>query len=255
MCRPILVAGRAVEAHLIANRTLAMARDLVEACGGLVYWDPDQEQAHVVPARAPDLEEVGLLLEANDRWRPEFQMHQARLDYIWAASLRRLVDPRLMLAVLLHEGTGSFNTNPDNADQYNGHGPDANWIRDTDRAVSHVAGKLARYHQAVAAGFREAAGELGLEGTPIQFVGWPGPIWNHRPAWGCYAQHADWWKGVTWFYEQLGGSVRLLAGFWERGPVEVDQVQLRCEPVIDRPNLCSDLSGRHGRPGVVTWVV
>lgn len=254
-CKPLLIGQRSIEAHLINGKTLAMARDAVEACGSLVYWDARAAQARAVPALAPPWEELDPLRTANARWPSEYRMHQARLDYIWGQALRHQVDPYLMVAILIHEGTGSFNTNSSNSDQYNGNGPDANWIRDTARAVSHVAGKLARYHQAVAAGFVDAARTLGLQGTAIQFAGWPGPIWNHSPTWGCYAQHADWWRGVSSFYEQMGGDVELLTEFWRQRRIPVNSIQLRCEPVTDRPDLCSDLSGRYGRPGVVTHML
>ncbi len=251
-CNHLLVGGTPVEAHLIGGKSYAQARQLAEGCGGLVYWDSQATQAVVVPALAPDWHSFSLLVDAGSRWATEYQMHQARLDYIWSSALRRRVDPRLMVAILLHEGTGSFNTNPSNSSQYNGHGPDADWITDTNRAVSHVAGKLAYYGQALAAGFAQAAATLGYEGTPIQYVGWPGPIWQHNPSWGCYAQHADWWQGVSGFFVELGGQIRSLTDYWQVGPVPTPPVKLRCLAVTNRPDLCSNLSGTVGRPGVIT---
>jgi hypothetical protein len=239
---------------MINNRTYALARELAEGCGSLMYWDKSTGQATVVPATAPAWESMSVIVDANRRWRTDCQMHQARLDHIWAAALRSKVDPLLLLAILVQEGTGSFDTNPTNAAQYNGNGPDANWIADTARAISHVAGKLTWYSQAVAVGFREVAGSIGLEGTAVQFLNWPGPIWHHAPGWGCYAQHAEWWAGVTRVFEQLGGSVTLLSEYWAAGPVAVDTVRLSCQAVTDQPGLCSDETGRLARPGVVTRI-
>lgn len=252
-CHKLLIDHHEVEAHLIRGATYAPARAVAEGCGALVYWDEEAKQAHVVPGRAPSWTAIAPLPTHNSRWRPTYQMHQARLDFIWGHSLRQQVDPRLMVAILLHEGTGSFNTNPSNADQFNGHGPDADWIADIQRAVSHVAGKLAWYSQALAAGFAQACQMINCDGTAIQFIGWPGPIWDHTPDWGCYAQHADWWRGVTSFYQELGGDVRLLSDHWQNARVAVPPLALRCEPVTDNPHLCSDLSGARPRPGVVTY--
>jgi hypothetical protein len=254
-CNSLLVAGQAIESHLIGGTTWASARALAESCGALVSWDTTTGQAVVLPALAPDWTALSPLVTANGGWAPVFQVFQARFDYIWSASLRRRVDPRLLVAILLQEGTGSFDTNSANAAQYNGNGPDADWIADTDRAVSHVAGKLVLYAQAVTSGFHSAAQTVGYEGTVIQFLNWPGPIWQHAPNWGCYAQHAEWWQGVTAFYEKLGGGVRLLSDYWQRGPVATDTMNLRCEAVTDQPSLCSDLSGTVGHPGVVTRVL
>lgn len=255
-CKPLLLSGKEIEAHLINGKTYAAARPLAEGCGALVCWDRSAEQAHVVPALAQLWESIEPLRVANARWAAEYQMHQARLDHIWAHALRRQVDPRLMLAILLHEDTGSFNTNPANAGDYNGNGPDADWVEDTRRAVSHVLGKLARYHQAVArGGFRHAAATLGYDGSAIQFVNWPGPIWNHEPAWGPYAQHADWWMGVSRFFEVLGGDVRLLTDYWSERRVDVTAIGIYSEAVTDRADLCSDLSGTQPRPGIVARVI
>lgn len=233
------------------DRNWAPARDMAEACGGLVCYDAQADQAVVVPPLAPPWKTLDPLVQANRYWRTEMQLSQARVDYIWAQALRRKVDPRLLLAILPQEGTGSFNTNPDNAADYNGNGPDANWIRDTDRAVNLVAGKLFWYATAVKAGFREAAGKLGLEGSPIQFVNWPGPIANNSPTWGVYAQHGEWWRGVTRFFEEMGGSVRLLADYWAK---DVRSVTMTCTPITDQPGMCSDPSGKLPVPGVVTRI-
>ena len=251
-CKPLLIGGVEVPAHLIAGVTLAYARQLAEAVGGLVIWDPRERQTVIRPALAPDWQTLPVLARGAERWPATYLPSQERLDHLWGACLRAWprVDPLLAVAVLGQEGTGSFDTSAANRAADGGHGPEAVWALDVARAVGHLAAKLSAYRTAVAAGFTEEAQTLGLMGSAIQFCNWPGPLPGFDPAWGVYAQHSEWWVNVTAFYEEMGGDSRLLDAYAMSLPLL--PLQLRCRAVTDDASLCSDETGRNPRPGVVT---
>ena len=52
------------------------------------------------------------------------------------------VDPRLLLAIIVEEGTGSFNTSSDNKAGDGGNGPEANFEVDCEKAVDLLGGKI-----------------------------------------------------------------------------------------------------------------
>ena len=55
------------------------------------------------------------------------------------------VDPRLLLAIIVEEGTGSFNTSSDNKAGDGGNGPEANFEVDCEKAVDLLGGKIIAY--------------------------------------------------------------------------------------------------------------
>lgn len=253
MCKPVMVGTEAVEAHMIGGITYAHSRRLVTATGGLMLWDDANKQAYVRTARAPLWDTLSVLWRGNEIWPDGFKPSQLKLDYLWTRSLAAFpqVDPLLMVAILGQEGTGSFDTNPNNADEYNGNGPDRDWQADVARAVGHVAAKIRSYRTAVAFGFVQEAQSVGLEGNVIQFVNWPGPLPEFDPTWGPYAQHGEWWSGVLEYYTEMGGNGALLTEYALY--LSKLNAKLRCKAVTDNAAWISDVTGTVPSKGVVTF--
>jgi uncharacterized protein YukE len=127
-----------------------------------------------------------------------------KMEQLWDFSKQNHVDPRLMLAILKQEGTGSFNTNPANSAQFDGHGPQPAWDKDMTAALDGpIMAKLRLYPKAVEGGFK---------GTWVQWVNWYTPIdtpyFQGGP--GVYAADIHWAAGVESNYrdvaKEFGGS-------------------------------------------------
>lgn len=133
------------------------------------------------------------------------------------------IDQRLVplfLAILIQEGTGSFNTSSANRAGDGGNGAEAEFRVDLQRAADLVLGKLMLYPQAVEQGFCERAARIVSQvgddtwsdaGSPIQWVNWPTAVVRPNGAVECLAMYAQdaasWWVNVQWLYErELGGT-------------------------------------------------
>lgn len=192
---------------------------------------------------------------------------QRKFDLLWtevAGSGVPLVDPvfRFMCAILVQEGTGSFNTSMENP-AAGGAGVEANWGKDIRRAVALVVGKLALYPQAMGQGFQTLAQQVRSpgwgansrrsDGGPIEWVNWSTAIL--RPDGdidtGCYALHASWWLGVRSHYVNFGGSLPLLSAtalaLDERAP----RVRLTMRYVDSDVSAASNWNAQSAEPAVV----
>lgn len=126
-----------------------------------------------------------------------YRLTPEKVGKLWDFAKRNHVDPRLLLAILQQEGTGSFNTNPANSDHYRGHGPQPDWDRDLEAALDGpILAKLRLYPHAVEAGF---------PGNWVQWVNWYTPIdtpsFKGRP--GVYAADIYWAAGVESHYREI----------------------------------------------------
>lgn len=138
----------------------------------------------------------------KDRLISTYQMTPVKVEQLWDAAERNNVDPRLLLAILVQEGTGSFDTNPENAGKYlNGNGPQPDWTKDLNAAFdSLILAKLRLYPAAVKGGF---------SGDWVDYVNWYTPIdrINHRTGKvgesGVYAEDIFWGNRVRQIYEDI----------------------------------------------------
>jgi len=162
-----------------------------------------------VPEEAPDISTLPASLR-------DFGWNQDKVNAVWDYCIEQKIDPRLVLAIIPQEGTGSFNTSSANkaADGQNGYNPD--FSNDLKLAVGHVKGKLAFFGTALDKGFEDLAREHNLStpgkqgpsfGNVIQFINWSNPMDNHNPPQGYYANHASWCKNVAKYYKDMGGDV------------------------------------------------
>jgi len=120
-----------------------------------------------------------------------YQLTPEKAEKIWTVAAANHVDPKLLLAILQQEGTGSFNTNPGNTAYYDGHGPQPDFDADLQAALDGpIMGKLRLYPKAVAAGFK---------GTWVDWVNWYTPMDTKgmQGAPGVYAADIHWGDGVA----------------------------------------------------------
>ncbi|HWI51373.1 MAG TPA: hypothetical protein VNT01_04450 [Symbiobacteriaceae bacterium] len=138
-----------------------------------------------------------------------YRLTPAKVEQLWAFARENHVDPRLLLAILQQEGTGSFNTNAANAEAYEGHGPQPDWNKDLTAALEGpVLSKLRLYAKAVEGGF---------PGTWVEWVNWYTPIDSEgfQGAPGVYAADINWSAGVAGGY----GDVAKALGSTDGDPV------------------------------------
>ncbi|HWI51557.1 MAG TPA: hypothetical protein VNT01_05370 [Symbiobacteriaceae bacterium] len=127
-----------------------------------------------------------------------YRLTPQKVEELWSFARENHVDPRLLLAILQQEGTGSFNTNPANASAYlDGHGPQPDWNADLKAALQGpILSKLRLYPKAVEGGFT---------GTWVEWVNWHTPIDSpdFRGASGVYAEDVNWAAGVERAYRSV----------------------------------------------------
>ncbi|MDF2628854.1 MAG: Peptidoglycan-binding domain 1 protein [Symbiobacteriaceae bacterium] len=129
-----------------------------------------------------------------------------KVKQLWETAEQNHVDPRLLLAILQQEGTGSFNTNPANSAEFDGHGPQPTWSADLNAALDGpILSKLRLYPKAVEGGF---------PGTWVEWVNWYTPIDTpgFEGAPGVYAADINWAKGVSTAYQEISDSLGATAG-------------------------------------------
>lgn len=189
----------------------------------------------------------------------------AQLHYLWDYSQSRglgSAGARLMLAILPQEGTGSYNTSPDNRGADGGHGPEPDWQLDVRRAVNLVAGKLKAYTQAVQQGFRDLAvrvvspgsGEgTRATGSPIEWINWRTAIVepDGRVRLGAYAVHGSWWVGVSRYYAQMGGTLEELEAVARELDALAPRLDLNMDVVTGNAGLASNWNGTKPEPAVI----
>lgn len=131
----------------------------------------------------------------------KYTLTPGKVKQLWETAEKNHVDPRLLLAILQQEGTGSFNTNPANSAEFKGHGPQPVWSEDLTAALDGpILSKLRLYPKAVEGGF---------PGTWVEWVNWYTPIdspgFQGSP--GVYAQDIRWAAGVERAYRGISESL------------------------------------------------
>ena len=95
-----------------------------------------------------------------------YQLTPEKAEKIWTVAAANHVDPKLLLAILQQEGTGSFNTNPGNTAYYDGHGPQPDFDADLQAALTGrswgSSGSIRRRWRPVS----RVPGSIGSTGTP-----------------------------------------------------------------------------------------
>lgn len=195
----------------------------------------------------------------------EYRKTPGQLHYLWDYCQSRgmgSAGARLMLAILPQEGTGSYNTSPDNRGADGGHGPEPDWQLDVRRAVHLVAGKLATYTQAVDQGFRELAARVvspgsgqGAKavGSPIEWINWRTAIVDAdgRVRLGVYALHGSWWVGVSRFYARTGGTLEELEAVARELDADAPRLDLNMDVVTGDTRWASNWNGTRPEPAVI----
>lgn len=130
-----------------------------------------------------------------------YQLTPAKVEQLWAFARENHVDPRLLLAILQQEGTGSFDTNDENAEAFGGNGPQPDWDADLKAALEGpILSKLRLYSKAVEGGF---------PGTWVEWVNWFTPIDSPgmQGAPGVYAADINWAAGVERAYNGVANAI------------------------------------------------
>lgn len=123
------------------------------------------------------------------------------------------VDPRLLLAIIVEEGTGSFNTSSDNKAGDGGNGPEANFEVDCEKAVDLLGGKIIAYvtfHGAFSKARAEAydnrrAGIKDYDDI-LHYLNWETPRLSFISKTfisGVYADDNSWNSGVRKIYSEF----------------------------------------------------
>ena len=144
---------------------------------------------------------------------------QEKIDKVWEACQNYYkktnvqVDPRLLLAIIAQEGTGSFNTSSTNLAADNENGINVSFDNDLALAVDLLGGKIIAYayYQEDFSKAREQAYEQGLQGISdyddiLHYLNWETPriyLLNPGIAPGVYASHNTWHRGVRSIYSEL----------------------------------------------------
>ncbi len=140
--------------------------------------------------------------------------NQEKVDQLWAACEEIYneyginIDPRLLLAIIIQEGTGSFNTSSTNLAADGQNGVETDYVKDLMKANNLVFGKIIGYmyyhdqfEQAVA-----DCSPLQGEGGVFDYINWNTPIVSFKDGkvrTGVYAGHSAWGNSVENLYEKL----------------------------------------------------
>ena len=126
------------------------------------------------------------------------------------------IDPRFLLAIIIQEGTGSFNTSSTNRAADGQHGVETDYAADLMKANSLIFGKILGYIY-YGEEFREAVSEnkslagINGEGDIFRYCNWNTPIvrMNRKVVeTGVYAGHGLWGEQVKKHYKALGGDTK-----------------------------------------------
>lgn len=174
-----------------------------------------------------------------------YQLTPVKVQQLWLFARNNGLDPRLLLAILAQEGTGSFDTNPENTAYYGGHGPQPNWGLDLTATLrTRIPAKLRLYPYAVQGGFTASW---------IDYINWYTPIDSaaFMGAAGVYAVDIHWGDGLKTAFLKAAQAV----GSCQDDPVAAYGTWLtqhveRLRPqYVKRPfTLCAGVAGGDSRP-------
>ncbi|KPV61223.1 hypothetical protein QJ48_01075 [Paenibacillus sp. A3] len=151
----------------------------------------------------------------------KIRWNQDKINALWQASIEInkaysiQIDPRFLLAIIIQEGTGSFNTSSTNRAADGQHGVEANYAVDLMKANSLMFGKILGYifygsdFRKAVANNNNLAGITG-EGDIFQYANWKTPIVrmnSKKVEIGPYAGHGAWCEEVKKHYNALSGGL------------------------------------------------
>ncbi|WP_025716669.1 hypothetical protein [Paenibacillus sp. 1-18] len=146
--------------------------------------------------------------------------NQEKLHSLWEAtkSIEKTyhiqLDPRLLLAIIIQEGTGSFNTSSTNRAADGQHGVETNYAKDLVKAHNLIFGKILGYiyygeeFRQVVIKNNNLKGIKG-KGDIYQYCSWKTPIVrmnSKRVDYGPYAGHGTWGGDVKSIYDKLSNK-------------------------------------------------
>lgn len=153
---------------------------------------------------------------------PVLEWNQDKITNIWEACREYYeensvqVDPRLLLAIIAKEGTGSFNTSSKNKAGDGGNGVELNFENDCDNAVNFLGGKIITYivYNEAFSKAREEAYNKGYAGIKdyddiLHYINWETPrlLFSSDDSKifesGVYADDNNWNSGVRQIYSEL----------------------------------------------------
>lgn len=145
---------------------------------------------------------------------------QSKIDAIWQATEEInkqygiQIDPRFLLAIIIQEGTGSFNTSRSNRAADGQNGIETNYALDLMKANSLIFGKILGYIY-YGSEFRQAVSSnnnlsgISGGGDIFQYANWSTPIIRmntKKVETGVYAGHGAWGSSVRNIYNDLTGG-------------------------------------------------
>ena len=143
--------------------------------------------------------------------------NQGKIDELWMACEKInedygiQIDPRLLLAIIIQEGTGSFNTSSTNLAADGQSGIETDYSKDLMKANSLVFGKILGYiyyADQFRDSVRDSNSKSGIEGNGdvFQYANWYTPIIDLKKGvvrQGVYAGHGAWHVNVRKIYDKL----------------------------------------------------
>lgn len=153
---------------------------------------------------------------ANMNCTEETKWDQEKVDQLWEAceeiyfTYGLQIDPRYLLAIIIHENTGSFNTSSENKAADGQNGPEVNYALDLMKANDLIFGKTLGYiyyHD----DFKEACEDnanilVSNRADVFSYANWNTPIIKLKKGVvvpGEYATHSEWAEDVEDNYELL----------------------------------------------------
>ncbi|MBE0340152.1 hypothetical protein E4V51_01810 [Paenibacillus sp. 28ISP30-2] len=150
----------------------------------------------------------------------KLKWNQEKLHSLWEATKKIQeaydiqIDPRLLLAIIIQEGTGSFNTSSSNRAADGQHGAETDYAKDLMKANSLIFGKLLGYIY-YGEDFRKAVAKnnklpgITGKGNLFQYCNWKTPIvrMNRKVVeLGPYAGNGTWGTSVEKLYNKLSNN-------------------------------------------------
>ncbi|WP_410771629.1 NlpC/P60 family protein [Fontibacillus sp. BL9] len=122
------------------------------------------------------------------------------------------IDPRLLLAIIIQEGTGSFNTSSTNKAADGQNGVEVDYAKDLLKANNLLFGKILGYvyygddFKSAAENNNKLPGISGTSGGILEYMNWNTPIIDlkqNKVREGVYAGNGNWYKSVSIIYDDL----------------------------------------------------
>ena len=188
----------------------------------IMQLDGNSEQEKMLLSRINVLNEAIREKNISKEDKEKLTWNQRKIDRVWERCREYYdeygvqVDPRLLIAIVCVEGTGSFDTNSVVKAGDGGNGPQEDFEKDLDYALDLVGGKVIVYaaYQQSFSEVRQKAYEQGLSGIKdyddiLHYINWQTPrvslvnTDNCKLESGVYAEDNQWNTGVREIYSEF----------------------------------------------------